>query len=72
MTIIIAFAAFIIIALVGWIIAEAKGKYLTYENNQQEQAVLDQNKRSLQQNGYSELNIKDVMRTIATTGYSAV
>lgn len=72
MTIIIAFAAFIIIALVGWIIAEAKGKYLTYENNQEELAVLDQNKRSLQQNGYSELNIKDVMRTIATTGYSAV
>lgn len=72
MTIIIAFAAFIIIALVGWLIAETKGKYLTYENNQQEQVVLDQNKCVLQQNGYNELNIKDVMRTIATTGYSAV
>ena len=72
MTTIIAIAAFIIIALVGWFIAEAKGKYVTYNNNEQEDAVLEQNRRSLEQNGYQELNIKDVMRTIATTGYSAV
>ena len=72
MTTIIAIAAFIIVALVGWFIAEAKGKFVNYENNEQEQAVLDQNRRSLAQNGFSELNIKDVIRTIATTGYSAV
>ena len=72
MTTIIAIAAFIIVALVGWCIAEAKGKFVTYDNNEQEQAVLNQNKCSLEQNGYNELNIKDVMRTIATTGYSAI
>ena len=71
MTTIIAIVAFIAVALVGWFIAEAKGKYVTY-NNEQEDAVLEQNRRSLEQNGYQELNIKDVMRTIATTGYSAV
>jgi chorismate mutase len=72
MTTIIAIAAFIIVALVGWFIAEAKGKFVNYENNEQEKAVLDQNRRSLAQNGFSELSIKDVIRTIATTGYSAV
>ena len=72
MTTIIAIAAFIIVALVGWFIAEAKGKFVNYENNEQEKAVLDQNRRSLVQNGFSELSIKDVIRTIATTGYSAV
>ena len=72
MTTIIAFVAFIVVALVGLCIAEAKGKYVTYENNEQEQAVLDQNRKALEQNGFHELNIKDVIRTIATTGYSAV
>ena len=72
MTTIIAIAAFIIVALVGWFIAEAKGKFVNYENNEQEKAVIDQNRRSLVQNGFSELSIKDVIRTIATTGYSAV
>ena len=72
MTTIIAIAAFIAVALVGWFIAETKGKIFNYDNNEQEQAVLDQNRRNLEQNGFNELNIKDVIRTIATTGYSAV
>ena len=72
MTTIIAIATFVIVSLIGWCLAEGKAKYITYTNNEQEDAVLEQNKRALQQNGYQELNIKDVMRTIATTGYSAV
>jgi len=72
MNILIAIVAFVIVALVGWFIAEAKGKYFTYNNNDQEDAVLQQNRCNLEQNGYTELNIKDVIRTIATTGYSAV
>ena len=72
MNILIAIVAFVIVALVGWFIAEAKGKYVTYNNNDQEDAVLQQNRCNLEKNGYTELNIKDVIRTIATTGYSAV
>ena len=72
MTTIIAIVAFIAVALVGWFLAEAKGKFVNYKNNDQEDAVLKQNRCQLEQNGYEELNIKDVMRTIATTGYSAV
>lgn len=72
MTTIIAIAAFIVVALVGWFLAEGKAKFVNYQNNEQEQAVLDQNQHALEQNGYTELGIKDVIRTIATTGYSAV
>ena len=72
MTTIIAIAAFIVVALVGWFLAEGKAKFVNYQNNEQEQAVLDQNQRALEQNGYTELGIKDVIRTRATTGYSAV
>jgi len=72
MTTIIAILVFVIAALVGWLFAEVKGKMITYNNNEQEQAVLDENYRQLKKNGYNELNIKDVIRTIATTGYSAV
>ena len=72
MTTIIAILAFIAVALVGWFLAEAKGKFVTYKNNEQEDAVLEQNRCQLEKDGYSEKNIKDVIETIATTGYSAV
>ena len=72
MTTIIAIAVFVALALVGWCVAEAKGKFVSYQNNEQEDNVLRQNRQQLEKNGYQELNIKDVIRTIATTGYSAV
>jgi hypothetical protein len=72
MTTLIAIVVFAVVALVGWCLAEGKAKWFVYENNEQEEAVLEQNRRQLEQNGYTELNIKDVMRMIATTGYSAV
>jgi len=72
MTTIIAIAVFVALALVGWCVAEAKGKFVSYQNNEQEDNVLRQNRQQLEKNGYQELSIKDVIRTIATTGYSAV
>ena len=72
MTTIIAIAVFVAVALVGWMIAEGKGKFVSYNNNAQEVEILAQNRRQLEEKGYTELNIGDVMRTIATTGYSAV
>ena len=72
MTTIIAIASFVILALAGWMIAEAKGKFVTYKNDKHEQAVLDQRHCDLEKNGFSELNIEDVKRMIATTGYDAV
>jgi hypothetical protein len=72
MTVIIAIAAFIVAALVGWCIAEGKAKVFNYKNNADEEAVLENNRRQLERTGYNELGIADVIKTIATTGYSAV
>lgn len=72
MTTIIAFAAFVAVALIGWCIAEGKDKVFNYSYNEEEETVMAQQQKALEQNGYTELNIGDVMRTIATTGYQAV
>jgi hypothetical protein len=72
MSIFVALLVFVAVALAGWLIAECKGKFVTYQNNDQEEAVLEQNRKQLEENGYQELDINDVKRTIATTGYSAV
>jgi hypothetical protein len=72
MTTIIGIVALVVVALVGWAIAVLKDQGFQYTNNEEEQAVLDMNQQQLEQNGYDELDIKDVIRTIATTGYSAV
>jgi hypothetical protein len=72
MSAIIGFAALVVLALAGWAIAEGKNKALTYNNNEEEEAILEQGRQQVKDNGFSELGIKDVIRTIATTGYSAV
>ena len=72
MTTVIGIVALVVLALVGWAIAVMKDKAFQYVNDPEEQAVLDKNRQQLEQNGYDELNIKDVIRTSATTGYSAV
>ena len=72
MTVITAIGAFVVIALLGWGVAEVKGRTCVYENSKDEDAVLQANAEQLKRNGYSELGINDVIRMIATTGYSAV
>ena len=72
MTVFTAIVAFVVVALIGWAIAECKDKIFCYENGKEEEAVLQNNAEQLRKNGYSELDINDVMRMIATTGYSAV
>ena len=72
MTTIIAIAAFVAVALVGWCLAEGKYKVISYDANDEERAVLAQQRQQLEKNGFSEMNIKDVIKLIATTGYKAV
>ena len=64
--------ALIAIALIGWAIAEAKYKTITYIRNEEETAVEDRAAEALKQNGYDELGIKDVIKTISTKGFDAV
>lgn len=71
-TAIIGIVALVAIALVGWAIAEAKYKTITYTRNEEETAVENRAAETLKQNGYEELGIKDVIRTISTKGFKAV
>ena len=72
MTTIIGIVAFAVVALLGWAIAELKPKAFTYENSEEESAVLEQNRRQLAADGYAEQNIGDVIQNISTKGFSAV
>ena len=72
MTTIIGIIAFVVVALVGWAIAELKPKAFSYAENADEEAVLEQGCKQLQQNGYTEQNIGDVIKNISTKGFDAV
>ena len=72
MNALIALAAFVAIALVGWAIAELKGKSCVYQNNEEEKAALERTQEAQKKADYGEMDIHDVMETISTKGFKAV
>ncbi len=70
-SIIIGFAVFFAIALIGWGIAELKARHCNYVNNEQEDNVEKAAAEQLHKNGFTEMSIKDIMQTISTKGFSA-
>ena len=63
MNVLIGIAIFVVIALIGWAIAEAKPGIFGYNQSEDEQAV--------EQNANDEQNIKDVIKNISTKGFEA-
>ena len=64
--------ALIVVALVGWAIAELKYKAFTFtrsEKDIEEEEELEEQKRA---EGFKEMNIRDIMRKNSTNGYNAV
>ena len=64
--------ALIVVALVGWAIAEFKYKAFTFtrsEKDIEEEEELEEQKRA---EGFKEMNIRDIMRKTSTNGYNAV
>ncbi|MGN8650963.1 hypothetical protein [Segatella copri] len=64
--------ALIVVALVGWAIAEFKYKAFTFtrsEKDIEEEEELEEQKRA---EGFQEMNIRDIMRKNSTNGYNAV
>ena len=64
--------ALIVVALVGWAIAEFKYKAFTFtrsEKDIEEEEELEELKRA---EGFKEMNIRDIMRKNSTNGYNAV
>jgi len=62
--------ALIVVALVGWAIAEFKYKTFTFTRSEKDiEEELEEQKRA---EGFKEMNIRDIMRKNSTNGYNAV
>ena len=72
MNALIGLIALVVVALVGWAIAEFKYKAFTFtrsEKDIEEEKELEELKRA---DGFKEMNIRDLMRKNSTNGYNAV
>ncbi|CDA56515.1 hypothetical protein JQM97_14075 [Prevotella hominis] len=72
MNALIGLIALVVVALVGWAIAEFKYKAFTFtrsEKDIEEEKELEELKRA---DGFKEMNIRDIMRKNSTNGYNAV
>ena len=72
MNALIGLIALVVVALVGWAIAEFKYKAFTFtrsEKDIEEETELEELKRA---DGFKEMNIRDIMRKNSTNGYNAV
>lgn len=66
------FVALIVVAIIGWVIAEFKYKTFTFtrsEKDIEEEEELEEQRRA---DGFKEMNIRDIMRKNSTNGYNAV
>lgn len=66
------FVALIVVAIIGWAIAEFKYKIFTFtrsEKDIEEEEELEEQRRA---DGFKEMNIRDIMRKNSTNGYNAV
>ena len=64
--------ALIVVAVVGWAIAEFKYKAFTFTRSAkdiEEEEELEEQRRA---DGFKEMNIRDIMRKNSTNGYNAV
>lgn len=66
------FIAFVVVALVGWGVAELKARTIHFEHSgeEREEAELLENERRAE--GFEEKNVHDIMRSNSTKGFNAV
>jgi hypothetical protein len=72
MNALIGFIALIVVAVIGWAIAEFKYKVFTFTRSEidvEEEYELEEHRRA---NGFKELTISDIKRMNSTNGYNAV
>ena len=72
MNALIGLIALVVVALVGWAIAEFKYKAFTFtrsEKDIEEEKELEEMKRA---DGFKEMNLRDIMHKNSTNGYNAV
>ena len=63
---------FIVVALAGRGIAALKYKSLPYTKSDEEVKAEEAAEEKLKKEGFNEMNIRDVIRTISAKGYDAI
>ena len=64
-------ALIVCVSLCGWAIAELKSKHCTYRHSAEETEVEQHVAESVTNDGFNELGINDVIKTISTKGFEA-
>ena len=70
-TVLIFIALIVCISLCGWAIAELKSNHMVYQHSAEETEVEQHAAEAVRQNGFHELGINDVIKTISTKGFEA-
>ena len=66
------FVALIVVAIIGWAIAEFKYKTFTFTRSEKDIAEEEELEEQRRADGFKEMNIRDIMRKNSTNGYNAV
>ena len=66
------FVALIVVAIIGWAIAEFKYKTFTFTRSEKDIEEEEELKEQRRADGFKEMNIRDIMRKNSTNGYNAV
>ena len=64
--------ALIVVALVGWAIAEFKYKTFTFTRSEEDIEELKGMEEQKRAEGFKAVNMRDIMRKNSTNGYNAV
>lgn len=67
-----ALLAFILVALLGWIIAEGKYKIITFTHSPEEAEGYEEMQEAYEKNGCRELTLRDLLKKSCTTGFQAI
>lgn len=71
MTPIIVFFGFIVVALVGWGVAEAKSKAVTFVHSEEEAEEAELIESELRAEGFREKSLRDILKNNSTKGFNA-
>ncbi len=64
--------ALLVIALIGWGIAEIKGKNITFTHSEAEAEGEEEMREAFEENGNKELNLHDLLERNSTKGYKSI
>ena len=66
------FIALIVVALVGWGIAELKSRTITFKHSEAEKEETELLHKEQEERGFKEQDLKDLLAHNSTKGYNAV